>query len=98
MYTLYPYILSSSPPLSLPRAAILRAMTLVEITYELQSPLTEDQLRHLGQFANTYGLRSFRVDAAANRLSFEYDASRLRETQVAHVLGQARIAVKGKVN
>jgi len=74
------------------------AMTLVEITYELQSPLTEAQLRQLGQFANTYGLRSFRVDKSANRLSFEYDASRLRETQVAHVLGQARIAVARKVN
>lgn len=74
------------------------AMTLVEITYELQSPLTEEQLSHLGQFANTYGLRSFRVDEETNRLSFEYDASRLRETQVAHVLGQARIAVARKVN
>lgn len=74
------------------------AMTLVEITYELQSPLTEEQLQHLGQFANTYGLRSFKVDEATNRLSFEYDASRLRETQVAHVLGQARIAIARKVN
>jgi hypothetical protein len=73
-------------------------MTLVEITYELQSPLTPDQLRHLGEFANTYGLRRFRVDEAKNQLSFEYDASRLRETQVAHVLGQARIAVTRKVN
>jgi hypothetical protein len=73
-------------------------MTLVEITYELQSPLTEEQLRQLGQFANTYGLRSFRVDTAMNRLSFEYDASRLRETQVAHVLSQASIAVARKVN
>jgi hypothetical protein len=73
-------------------------MTLVEITYELQSPLTEDQLRHLGQFANTYGLRSFRLDDAKKQLSFEYDASRLRETQVAHVLGQARIAVARRVN
>jgi hypothetical protein len=74
------------------------AMTLVEITYELQSPLTDDQLRHLGQFANTYGLRSFHVDPTTNQLSFEYDASRLRETQVAHVLGQASIAVTRKVN
>jgi hypothetical protein len=74
------------------------AMTLVEITYELQSPLTQEQLRHLGEFANTYGLRRFRVDEAKNQLSFEYDASRLRETQVAHVLGQARIAVTRKVN
>jgi len=73
-------------------------MTLVEITYELQSPLTDDQLRHLGQFANTYGLRSFRVDRATNQLSFQYDASRLRETQVAHVLGQASIAVARRVN
>jgi hypothetical protein len=73
-------------------------MTLVEITYELQSPLTQDQLRHLGEFANTYGLRRFRVDEAKHQLSFEYDASRLRETQVAHVLGQARIAVSRKLN
>jgi len=73
-------------------------MTLVEITYELQSPLTQEQLRNLGEFANTYGLRRFRVDEANNQLSFEYDASRLRETQVAHVLGQARIAVTRKVN
>jgi hypothetical protein len=73
-------------------------MTLVEITYELQSPLTQDQLRHLGEFANTYGLRRFRVDETNNQLSFEYDASRLRETQVEHVLGQARIAVTRKVN
>lgn len=74
------------------------AMTLVEITYELQSPLTEEQLCNLGEFANTYGLRRFRVDEAKNQLSFEYDASRLRETQVAHVLGQARIAITRKVN
>jgi len=73
-------------------------MTLVEVTYELQSALTEEQLRQLGQFANTYGLRSFRIDEATKCLSFEYDASRLRETQVAHVLGQARIAVTRKVN
>ena len=73
-------------------------MTLVEITYELQSPLTEEQLHHLKQFANTYGLRSFRVDESKKQLSFEYDASRLRETQVAHVLGQAKIAVSRKVN
>jgi hypothetical protein len=73
-------------------------MTLVDITYELQLPLTEDQLRHLGQFANTYGLRSFRIDESKKQLSFEYDASRLRETQVAHVLSQAKIAVARRVN
>jgi hypothetical protein len=73
-------------------------MTLVDITYELHHPLTEDQLRDLGLFANTYGLRRFRVDEAKKQLSFEYDASRLKETQVEHVLAQAKIAVARKVN
>jgi hypothetical protein len=73
-------------------------MTLLEITYELQSPLSLEQLNRLGEFANTYGLRKFRVDEQQNRLTFEYDASRLRDTQVAHVLGQAGIAVARKIN
>jgi hypothetical protein len=73
-------------------------MTLLEITYQLQSPLSLEQLNHLGEFANTYGLRRFRVDEQKNQLTFEYDASRLRDTQIAHVLGQAGIAVTRKVN
>ena len=73
-------------------------MTFMKIVYELQSPLTDIQLRRLGEFANTYGLRKFDVDESRNQLSFEYDASRLRETQVASVLGQASIAVRRKLN
>jgi hypothetical protein len=72
-------------------------MTLMEITYELQSRLQPEQLRALGSFANTYGLRRFRVDEDANRLSFEYDASRLKETEVEHVLRQANIPVLRRV-
>ena len=72
-------------------------MTLVEITYQLQSPLGPEQLRALGGFANTYGLRRFRVDEKTNRLSFEYDASRLKETEVANVLRQAKIPVLRQV-
>lgn len=73
-------------------------MTLVEITYELQSPLTQDQMQRLGEFSNTYGLRRFRFDEGKKHLSFEYDASRLRDTQIAHVLGQATIAVTRRVD
>ncbi len=72
-------------------------MTLMEITYELQAPLQPEQLQALGSFANTYGLRRFRVDEKNNRLSFEYDASRLRETEVTHVLREARIPVLRRV-
>ena len=73
-------------------------MTLVEVTYELQSPLDEEQLRKLGEFANTYGLRRFWLDDSKKQLSLEYDASRLRETQVAHALGLAKIAVARRLN
>ena len=77
--------------------ATMPRMTLVEATYELQKPLAEEQLRALGTFANTYGLRRFRIDDK-NHLSFEYDASRLRDTEVEHVLRQLNIAVTRKVN
>ena len=80
------------------RPAIMRAVTLVEVTYELQSPLKPEQLRALGEFANTYGLRRFRLDKEKKQISFEYDASRLKETEVAHVLRQARIPVLRQVD
>jgi hypothetical protein len=67
-------------------------MTLLEITFNLQSTLSHEQLQRLGEFANTYGLRRLHVDEQKNQLSFEYDASRLRETQVSHMLGHAGIA------
>jgi hypothetical protein len=73
-------------------------MTLLEITYDLHTSLSHEQLQRLGEFANTYGLRKVRVDEQKNLLSLEYDASRLRETQVAHVLGQAGIAVTRHAN
>jgi hypothetical protein len=80
-----------------PESCYNSPMTLVEVTYELQSPLHPEQLRALGLFANTYGLRRFRVDELTNRLSFEYDASRLKESEVAHVLRMARIPVQRRV-
>lgn len=73
-------------------------MTLVEVTYQLHAPLSLKQRASLAEFANTYGLRRFRVDEEKNQLSFEYDASRLRETQVARVLHQASIPVTSRVN
>src|SRR5258708_19709931 len=78
-------------------AGIMPAMTLVEITYELQSPLSDEQLRSLGSFANTYGLRRFRVEDN-NRFSLEHDASRLHETECPHVLRHLNIPVTQKVN
>ena len=73
-------------------------MTFMETTFELQSPLTTEQMRQLGAFANTYGLRRFRVDNTKKLLTIDYDASRLIESQVAHVLGRVRIRVLRRVD
>jgi hypothetical protein len=68
-------------------------MTLVETSFRLQSPITPDQLHSLSEFANTYGLRRFQIKEDGSVVTFEYDASRLRNTQVAHVLRAAGIPV-----
>ena len=72
-------------------------MTFMSVTYELQHPLKREQFRALGEFANTYGLQKFQYDPATNRLQFEYDASRLRETVVEDVLRRARIPILRQV-
>jgi hypothetical protein len=71
-------------------------VTLVEVTYNLQHPIRPEQFRALGEFANTYGIRRFRVNEQLQSISIEYDASRLKETEVAHVLRMARIPVQLK--
>jgi len=61
-------------------------MTFMTVTYELQGKLKPEQFRALGQFANK-----------TNHLHFDYDASRLRETVVEHVLREARIPVLRRI-
>ena len=68
-------------------------MTLLEIGFRLQDPLTPEQMSRLAQFANTYGMRRFALSENGTILRFEYDASRLRNTQVEHVLRMAGIPV-----
>jgi len=72
-------------------------MTFMTVTYELQEKLRPEQFRSLGNFANTYGLQKFRFDEKTNLLHFDYDASRLKETVVEHVLREARIPVLRRV-
>jgi len=72
-------------------------MTFMTVTYELQGKLKPEQFQALGCFANTYGLQRFRFDEKTNRLHFDYDASRLRDTVVEHVLREARIPVLRRV-
>ena len=68
-------------------------MTFMTVSYELQHALRAEDFRALGRFANTYGLQRYHFDEKTNHLHFEYDASRLQESVVEHVLRDARIPV-----
>jgi hypothetical protein len=72
-------------------------MTFMTVSYELQHPLRPEDFRALGRFANTYGLQRYHFDEKTNHLHFEYDASRLQESIVEHVLRDARIPVLRKL-
>jgi hypothetical protein len=72
-------------------------MTLMSMTFELQEPIKPDQFRALGALANTYGIHKFHYDENSKLLTLDYDASRLRETVVEHVLRHARIPVLRKL-
>lgn len=72
-------------------------MTFMTVTYELQERLKPEQFRALAEFANTYGLMKFRLEEKRNWLHFDYDASRLRETVVEHMLREAKIPVLRRV-
>lgn len=72
-------------------------MTQMTVTYELQERLKPEQFRALGELANTYGLRGFRLDEKTNYLHIDYDASRLQNNTVEHVLRHARIPILRKL-
>jgi hypothetical protein len=72
-------------------------MTFMTVSYELQHALRPEDFRALGRFANTYGLQRYHFDEKTNHLHFEYDASRLQESVVEHVLRDARIPVLRKI-
>jgi hypothetical protein len=72
-------------------------MTQMTMRFELQDRLKPEHFRALGEFANTYGIHKCHYDEKLNQLSVDYDASRLRETVVEHVLRQARIPVSRRL-
>ena len=73
-------------------------MTYMTATYELQHALKPEQFRELGRLVNTYGLQTFRFDEKTNQLHLDYDASRLRNSVVEHVLREARIPVVRRIS
>ena len=72
-------------------------MTALEVTYRYGRTPGMNEMRALDALREVYGIRRVRVDEKENVLRVEYDASRLKESEVAHVLRMANIPVQRRV-
>jgi len=67
-------------------------MTKVQIRFKLQRPLDDDLLAHLPKTHSVYGIQMVKVNAD-NTLTVEYDATRMKPTEVEAVFTAAGIPV-----
>ena len=66
-------------------------MTYLEVSYRYAGPLTLEQMKKLGDLAGHYGIRRIRLDERNQVARIEFDASRLKETEVVHWIRRAGI-------
>jgi hypothetical protein len=68
-------------------------MTKVQIRFRLQKPLDEPALTAIATVNSKYGIQKIKVADALDALTVEYDATRLRPTEVEALLAGAGISV-----
>ncbi len=68
-------------------------MTKVTLHYELQRPLTEDDFAGVAKAHSTYGIARLQVAPALDRITVDYDASRLTRTDVEKILVQHGVPI-----
>ncbi len=66
-------------------------MTQVQIHFRLQRPLDSGMLANIEQVNTLYGIQRVRVSPAMDRLTVDYDATRLRPADVESALAAAGI-------
>jgi hypothetical protein len=66
-------------------------VTYLEVAYHYAGPLTLEQMKRIGELAGRYGIRRIRLDEARQVARIEFDASRLKETEVVHWVRRAGI-------
>lgn len=66
-------------------------MTKVELRFRLTRPLDETLMRRIAEAHVIYGLYRVRLESSLDRITVEYDASRLSRDQVEAALHRAGI-------
>jgi hypothetical protein len=68
-------------------------MTKVQLEYELLKPLTDDLMDQISRAHSVYGILRISIASTLNKLTIEYDASRLSPLEVETALHQMGIPV-----
>lgn len=73
-------------------------MTFLEANYRYRGPLSPAQLKRLGELSGHYGIRRLRLDEERSIARIEFDASRLKESEVVHWVRRAGIPLLERVD
>jgi hypothetical protein len=72
-------------------------MTYVDVVFSYGSLPRESEMRAIDSMREVYGIRAVQFNAKERTVRVEYDASRLKQDEVARMLRQAGIDVRGPV-
>ncbi len=73
-------------------------MTYLEVSYRYAGPLTLEQMKRLGDLPGHYGIRRIHLDEQQQVARIEFDASRLKETEVVHWIRRAGIPLTDRAD
>jgi hypothetical protein len=72
-------------------------MTKVTLHYDLTRPLTDEDFDQIALVHSTYGMARTQLNPSLDRLTVDYDASRLMKTDVEAVLARHGIPIRTTV-
>jgi hypothetical protein len=68
-------------------------MTKVQLHFRIVKPLDDAMMQHLSDASALYGIQQVKMDPSMQKMTVEYDATRLRPEEVEAALAGAGIAV-----
>jgi hypothetical protein len=75
-------------------ASVKHAMTFLISVFSYEGIVTERALRSLNEIRDVYGIRALSVDERNRNVRVEYDASRLKESDIGFMLRNAGIRLQ----
>lgn len=73
-------------------------MTFLEVSYRYIGPLTPAQRKRIGDLPGHYGIHRIRLDEENCVARIEFDASRLKETEVLHWVRRAGLPLTERID